>query len=114
MVRGTRTKQRPVWTVGKGFALKRKSHETQEMFDFEAVPDSPRQHVDIVDAPKLDAAGHRWWASTSWAKQTELIAKAHEWPEHGAELAAISKQWKEIAETHQARAFALEPERRHL
>ena len=65
-----------------------------------------------ADGRKLDAAGHRWYASLCWAKQTDLIGKADEWPEHGAELAEVAKQWKAMAEAHQARAFVMEPETR--
>jgi hypothetical protein len=59
----------------------------------------------------MDAAGHKWWARFCGEQQAYLIGKAALWPEHGAELAAISRNWKQAAELHQARAFALEPER---
>ena len=84
----------------------------QGAFDFDAVAAAPTESPPAVDGPKLDAAGHRWCASLCWGKQTDMIGKAREWPEHAQELSVIAKNWKEQAEAHQAKAFMLEPETR--
>ena len=90
-------------------------HPRQAAFNFDAEAGAlPQQDAPETPARTLDAEGHRWYAALARHGQEFCIAKAREWPEHGAELAALSKQWAAQADAHQAKAFALEPQSRHL
>ena len=60
------------------------------------------------DGRKMTAEDHRWFAGAYRGKQEEMIGRAAEWPEHGAELAKVAAQWKQMATVHEFTANRME------
>jgi len=94
-----------------------KRNEGQGAFDFEAIPvpvaPPPKVVIAATESPperKLDAEGHRYWASYCRGRQEHCIAQANgakDAKEMG-EWAAIAKTYKEGATKHEAKANLLE------
>ena len=83
--------------------------DAQAAFNWEAPPPAPVAAPIVVEqGRKMTAEDHRWFAGAYRGKQEEMIGRAAEWPEHGAELAKVAAQWKQMATVHEFTANRME------
>jgi len=69
-------------------------------------PEPPK----VTQDRKLDAEGHRHWASFGRAQQEWIIGRANQDQQHIGEYAEIAGMWKRFAALHEGRAFQMEKE----